>query len=201
MTIAITGATGQLGRLVVKNLLAKVPAEQIVALVRSPQKAIELGVAAREADYAKPHTLTSALAGVDTLLLISSSEIGQRAVATGARVAGSPSIPTHSGCGSSTGACAGRHLGSCLRFDYEVPGDCGKLASRLEGQCKAYGLPIIIGSKTANAAKDKFALLELWDSPEALADHAKLQAARPPLPEGLRAGAGAREDYTYNRTR
>lgn len=48
---------------------------------------------------------------------------------------------------------------------------------------------------------DEFALLELWDSPEALANHAKLQAARPPLPEGLRQGAGAREDYTYNRTR
>lgn len=47
----------------------------------------------------------------------------------------------------------------------------------------------------------KFALLELWDSPEALADHAKLQASRPPLPEGLRQGAGEREDYTYSRTR
>jgi quinol monooxygenase YgiN len=44
---------------------------------------------------------------------------------------------------------------------------------------------------------DKFALLELWDSPEALANH----AARPPLPEGLRAGAGEREDYEYKRTR
>jgi NAD(P)H dehydrogenase (quinone) len=79
MTIAITGATGQLGRLVVKSLVGKVPAKQIVALVRSPQKAIDLGVVAREADYTKPQTLTSALAGVDTLLLISSSEIGQRA--------------------------------------------------------------------------------------------------------------------------
>ena len=48
---------------------------------------------------------------------------------------------------------------------------------------------------------EKFALLELWESPEALAAHAKLQAARPPLPEGLRQGAGEREDYTYNRTR
>lgn len=48
---------------------------------------------------------------------------------------------------------------------------------------------------------DKFTLLELWESPEALEAHAKLQAARPPLPEGLRAGAGEREDYTYNRTR
>jgi quinol monooxygenase YgiN len=48
---------------------------------------------------------------------------------------------------------------------------------------------------------DKFALLELWDSPEALANHAKLQAARPPLPDGLRHGAGEREDYEYKRTR
>jgi quinol monooxygenase YgiN len=48
---------------------------------------------------------------------------------------------------------------------------------------------------------DKFALLELWDSAEALADHAKLQAARPPLPAGLRSGAGEREDYEYTRTR
>ena len=48
---------------------------------------------------------------------------------------------------------------------------------------------------------DKFALLELWESPEALAEHAKLQAARPPFPEGLRQGGGEREDYTYNRTR
>lgn len=48
---------------------------------------------------------------------------------------------------------------------------------------------------------DKFALLELWDSPEALATHAKLQAARPPLPAGLRAGTGEREDYEYSRAR
>jgi quinol monooxygenase YgiN len=48
---------------------------------------------------------------------------------------------------------------------------------------------------------DKFTLMELWESPEALGAHAKLQAARPPLPEGLRLGTGEREDYTYNRTR
>jgi len=48
---------------------------------------------------------------------------------------------------------------------------------------------------------DKFVLLELWESEAALAAHAKLQAVRPPLPEGLRAGSGEREDYTYNRTR
>lgn len=78
MTIGITGATGQLGRLVVSQLKSKVPASDIVALVRSPAKAADLGVAAREADYAKPASLAAALPGIDTLLLISSSEVGQR---------------------------------------------------------------------------------------------------------------------------
>lgn len=80
MTIAVTGATGQLGRLVVDALKHKVPAADIVALVRSPDKAADLGVAARAADYARPETLDGALDGIDTLLLISSNEIGQRAV-------------------------------------------------------------------------------------------------------------------------
>jgi NAD(P)H dehydrogenase (quinone) len=79
MTIAITGATGKLGRLVIAKLKGNVPAVEIVALARSPAKAANLGVPVREADYAKPDTLASALAGVDTLLLISSSEIGPRA--------------------------------------------------------------------------------------------------------------------------
>jgi NAD(P)H dehydrogenase (quinone) len=78
-TIAITGATGQLGQLVVASLKTKVPASQIVALVRNPAKAASLGVAARTFDYSKPETLAPALAGVQTLLLISSNEVGQRA--------------------------------------------------------------------------------------------------------------------------
>ena len=78
MTFGITGATGQLGRLVVDQLKSKVPAGDIVALVRNPAKAADLGVAVREADYAKPATLAAALPGIDTLLLISSSEVGQR---------------------------------------------------------------------------------------------------------------------------
>lgn len=77
--IAITGATGQLGRLVVDRLKTKVPAAQLVALVRSPAKAAELGISTRTADYVQPQTLAAALAGIDTLLLISSNEIGQRA--------------------------------------------------------------------------------------------------------------------------
>lgn len=78
-TIAITGATGQLGRLVVTKLKDRVPVSDIVALARNPEKAADLGVAIRVADYAQPDTLDAALEGVDTLLLISSSEIGQRA--------------------------------------------------------------------------------------------------------------------------
>jgi NAD(P)H dehydrogenase (quinone) len=78
MTIAITGATGKFGRLVVNKLKSKVPAANIVALARTPAKAAAFGVKVREADYSKPNTLESALAGVETLLLVSSSELGQR---------------------------------------------------------------------------------------------------------------------------
>ncbi len=77
--IGITGATGQLGRLVVEQLKQKVAAKQIVALVRTPAKATALGVEAREGDYGNPAQLKKALAGVETLLLISSNELGQRA--------------------------------------------------------------------------------------------------------------------------
>ena len=80
MTIAITGATGQLGRLVIKQLKDRVPAADLIALVRAHAKASGLGVSAREADYSKPEMLDQALEGVNTLLLISSSEVGQRAV-------------------------------------------------------------------------------------------------------------------------
>ncbi|EQB14933.1 SDR family oxidoreductase [Sphingobium lactosutens] len=83
MIIAVSGSTGQLGRLVIDKLKAKVPATDIVALARSPDKAADLGVAVRAADYAIPQTLEAALAGVKTLLLISSSEVGQRAVQHG----------------------------------------------------------------------------------------------------------------------
>lgn len=88
--IAITGATGQLGRLVIQNLLNTVPASQIVAAVRSPAKAAELaalGVQVRQADYAQPATLEAAFQGVTKLLLISFSEVGQRAAQHAAVIA------------------------------------------------------------------------------------------------------------------
>ena len=78
MTIAVTGATGQLGRIVIEKLKAKVDPASIVALARSPEKAAELGVEARAFDYDQPEQLAPALQGVDTLLLISASEIGKR---------------------------------------------------------------------------------------------------------------------------
>jgi adenylate cyclase len=70
-------------------------------------------------------------------------------------------IPINVGIGLNTGICVVGNMGSDLRFDYSVLGDSVNLASRLEGQSKEYGFPIIIGSKTALAAKDKFAILEL----------------------------------------
>lgn len=78
MKIGVTGATGQLGRLVVEKLKEKVSADKIVALVRTPVKAADLGVEAREFDYTKPSSLTASLKGIDKLLLISGNELGQR---------------------------------------------------------------------------------------------------------------------------
>ena len=78
-TYAVTGTTGHLGPLVVRKLLARgVPATDVVALARTPEKAADLGVPVRRADYSDTATLPEALAGVDVLLLISGSEVGQR---------------------------------------------------------------------------------------------------------------------------
>lgn len=77
--IAITGASGQLGRLVIHELLRKVPASRVVALARKPETVQDLGVEVRLADYERPDTLAAALVGVEKLLLISSNEMGRRA--------------------------------------------------------------------------------------------------------------------------
>ncbi|ACT49791.1 SDR family oxidoreductase [Methylovorus glucosotrophus] len=79
--IVITGASGQLGRLVIEELLTSVPANQIIAAVRTPAKVADLaarGVVVRQADYSQPATLDAAFAGATQILLISSSEVGQR---------------------------------------------------------------------------------------------------------------------------
>jgi len=79
--IVVTGASGQLGRLVIEALLQKVPAGEIVAAVRHPEKVADLatrGVQVRLADYDQPASLAAAFKGADKLLLISASEVGRR---------------------------------------------------------------------------------------------------------------------------
>lgn len=83
MTVyAVTGASGQLGQLVVDGLLAAgVPAADIVAVVRTPANVADQaarGVQVREGDYDQPDSLPAALAGVDVLMFVSASEAGRR---------------------------------------------------------------------------------------------------------------------------
>lgn len=79
--IFVTGATGQLGRLVIEELYRRVGPARIVAVVRDPSRSRDLfpsGVTLRQGDYDQPETLDSALVGADRLLLISSNAIGAR---------------------------------------------------------------------------------------------------------------------------
>lgn len=79
--IVVTGATGQLGRLVIEELLKTTDAENIIAAVRTPEKAkgfADRGLQVREADYARPETLPTAFDGASRLLLISGNDLGKR---------------------------------------------------------------------------------------------------------------------------
>lgn len=79
--IAVTGATGHLGQLVIEELLKTTKAQEIIALARDPQKLnalSEKGVIVRKADYNDVSSLRNAFKGVTKILLISSSEVGQR---------------------------------------------------------------------------------------------------------------------------
>ncbi|MCX6400201.1 MAG: SDR family oxidoreductase [Propionibacteriales bacterium] len=82
MSLVITGATGQLGHLVVESLLEKgVAADQVVATARDTSRLADLadrGVQVRQADYNDPASLKAAFAGADRILLVSGSEVGQR---------------------------------------------------------------------------------------------------------------------------
>lgn len=89
MSIVVTGATGHLGRLVIDELLTRVPADQVVAVVRDKAKAATLaerGVQLRSGDYNKPESLADAFREGDTVLLISGSELGLRVAQHGAVV-------------------------------------------------------------------------------------------------------------------
>jgi adenylate cyclase len=106
----------------------------------------------------KEHQLHACEAAVDMLERI--DELNKQRELE-AKEGGHRYIPLNVGVGLNTGTCVVGNMGSDLRFDYSVLGDSVNLASRLEGQSKEYGFPIIVGSKTALAAKDKFAILEL----------------------------------------
>jgi adenylate cyclase len=106
----------------------------------------------------KEHQLNACEAAVDMLERI--DELNKQRELE-AKEGGHAHIPLNVGVGLNTGVCVVGNMGSDLRFDYSVLGDSVNLASRLEGQSKEYGFPIIVGSKTALAVKDKFAILEL----------------------------------------
>lgn len=85
-----------------------------------------------------------------------------------------------------------------------MPGKGAELAQAFKGRCmdvmKEPGCEQFeVFQSVLNP--DKLALLELWKDQAALDVHAKVNATRAPLPEGLRAEGGVREDYEYNRTR
>ncbi|MER5730503.1 SDR family oxidoreductase [Streptomyces sp. NPDC002138] len=96
MSIVVTGATGALGRLVLEDLLATVPATEIAAVVRNKEKAADLaerGIEVRVADYSDPASLEGVFRAGDRVLMISGSEVGRRvpqhtAVIEAARAAG-----------------------------------------------------------------------------------------------------------------
>ncbi|MEU6555569.1 SDR family oxidoreductase [Streptomyces sp. NPDC046915] len=121
MSIVVTGATGHLGRLVVEQLLEKVPAEQITAVVRTPEKAAdfaERGVRIAVADYNTPQTFDSLFAAGDKVLLISGNEFDKgrvqqhQVVIDAAKAAGVALLAYTSAPGTLTAALADDHRGT-----------------------------------------------------------------------------------------
>jgi len=106
----------------------------------------------------REHQLNACEAAVDMLERI---DVLNKQREFEAKEGGHVYIPLNVGVGLNTGTCVVGNMGSDLRFDYSVLGDSVNLASRLEGQSKEYGFPIIVGSRTALAAREKFAILEL----------------------------------------
>jgi NAD(P)H dehydrogenase (quinone) len=102
--VLVTGATGKLGRLVVAKLLERIPASQVVAGARNPDRAREIAprdVEVRKVDYSQPATLEGALRGVERVLLISGTEPGRveqhGAVIRAAKAAGARLVAYTSG--------------------------------------------------------------------------------------------------------
>ncbi|MFI9153720.1 SDR family oxidoreductase [Streptomyces sp. NPDC053367] len=118
MGIVVTGATGKLGRHVVEQLLEKVPAEQITAVVRDKARAADLaerGVQLAVADYNAPETFAGVFATGDRVLLISGNEFDKgrpaqhKGVIDAAKAAGVALLAYTSAPGSLTAALADDH--------------------------------------------------------------------------------------------
>ncbi|MGC5565680.1 NAD(P)H-binding protein [Streptomyces sp. FR-108] len=121
MSIVVTGATGHLGRLVVEGLLEKVPADQVVAVVRSKEKAADLaarGVRLAVADYNAPETFDGVFSAGDRVLLVSGNEFAKGRVAqhkvvlAAAKAAGVALLAYTSAPGTLTAALADDHRGT-----------------------------------------------------------------------------------------
>ena len=83
-------------------------------------------------------------------------ELKREAEANGGRY-----MPLRIGIGLNTGPCVVGNMGSDFRFNYSVLGDTVNLASRLEARTKDYRISVVIGSRTAEAARQKFAVMEI----------------------------------------
>jgi len=106
----------------------------------------------------KDHEVNACNAAVDMLERLDELNVAREQEA---KDGGHVYIPLKVGIGLNTGVSVVGNMGSDLKFNYSVLGDSVNLASRLEGQTKEYGFPIIVGSRTAMAVKDRFAILEL----------------------------------------
>ncbi|MGW5639734.1 SDR family oxidoreductase [Streptomyces sp. NPDC003832] len=121
MSIVVTGATGHLGRHVLEQLLDRVPADQVTAVVRTPEKAADLaerGVNIAVADYNAPETFDGLFAAGDKVLLISGNEFAKgrveqhKVVIGAAKAAGVALLAYTSAPGSLTAALADDHRGT-----------------------------------------------------------------------------------------
>lgn len=152
--IAVTGATGQLGKLIVNDLLQRVPASGIVAIVRDAGKAAYLagkGVEVRVADYEDVPALTAALAGMDRLVLVSGNEVGKR-------------LPQHSNVIEAAKAAGVKLLvyTSLLRADTSIL-PLAPEHKATEELIRASGIPFVIlrnGWYTENHTQNLAALIE-----------------------------------------
>ena len=97
------------------------------------------------------HAHNACRAALDMLDRLAGSTRRWRAEA--AKAGDTAVVPIAIGVGLNSGECCVGNMGSEQRFDYSVLGDGVNLASRLEGQCKSYGVPIVIGSRTATSPR------------------------------------------------